>query len=386
MYQDLHHQYYWSGMKRYVEDFARRCLTCQQVKAEHQKPAGLLQPLKVAEWKWEHVTMDFVTHFPRTQQKHDTVWVIVDRLTKSAHFLAVRMTFALERFCRLYIREIVRLHGVTVSIVLDRDPRFTAHFWKSFQKAMGTRLTMSTTFHPQTDGQSERTIQVLKDMLRACVLDHKGSWEEHLPLVEFAYNNSYQASIQMEPYEALYGRPCRSPLCWTEVGESSINGPDLIRDTSEKMSLIRQRLLMAQSRQKSYADVRRRPLEFKVGDHVFLKLMPMRGVVRFGKRGKLSPRFIGPFEILERIGTVAYRLALPPSMSGVHEVFRVSMLRKYTQDPAHAVDWGQIEVDTDRTFEEGPMCILDNPDQVLRRKTVRLVRVLWRHYGVEEST
>ena len=139
------------------------------------------------------------------------------------------MTFALERFYRLYIREIVRLHGVPVSIVSDRDPRFTTHFWKSFQKAMGTRLAMSTTFHPHTDGQFERTIQVLEDML----------------LVEFAYNNSYQASIQMAPYEALYGRPCRSPLCWTEVGESSITCPDLIRDTSEKVSLIRQRLLTA---------------------------------------------------------------------------------------------------------------------------------------------
>ena len=257
MYQDLRCQYYWSGTKRHVGDFVRRCLTCQQVKAEHQKPSGLLQPLEVAEWKWEHVTMDFVTHLPRTLQRHEAVWVIVDRLTKSAHFLAVRMTIALERFCRLYIREIVRLHGVPVSIVLDRDPRFMVHFWKSFQKAMGTWLTMSTTFHSQTDGQSERTTQVLEDMLRACVLDHKGSWEEHLPLLEFTYNNSYQVSIQMAPYEALYGRPCRSPLYWTEVGESSITGPDLIRDTSEKVSLIWQHLLMAQSRQESYTDIRR---------------------------------------------------------------------------------------------------------------------------------
>ena len=183
--------------------------------------------------------MDFVTHLPRTPQRHDAIWVIVDRLTKSAHFLAIRMTFTLVRFCRMYIREIVRLHGVSVSIVSDRDPRFTAHFWKSFQKAMGTRLTMSTTFHLQANGQSERTIQGLEDMLRACVLDHQGSWEEHLPLVEFAYNNSYQTSIQMAPYEALYGRPCWSPLCWTEVGETSITGPNHIRDTSEKMSLIR---------------------------------------------------------------------------------------------------------------------------------------------------
>ena len=154
MYHDLRGQYPWSGMKRHVRDFVRRCLTRQQVKAEHQRPAGLLQPLEIAEWKWEHITMDFVTHFPRTSWKHDAVWVIMDRLTKSAHFLVVQMTFTPEEFCRFYIRKIVRLHGVSVSIVSDRDPRFTAQFWKSFQKAMGTQLSMSTAFHPQTDGQS----------------------------------------------------------------------------------------------------------------------------------------------------------------------------------------------------------------------------------------
>ena len=178
--------------------------------------------------------MDFVTHLPRTPRRHDTVWVIVDRLTKSTHFLTVHMTFTLEEFCKLCIQEIVWLHGVPVSIVSDQDPRFMAHFWESFQRAMGTRLMMSTTFHLQTDGQSERTIQILEDMLRACTLNLKGSWEEHLPLVEFAYNNSYQASIQMAPYEALYGRPC------------SITGPNMILDTSEKVDLMR--LLMTQSR------------------------------------------------------------------------------------------------------------------------------------------
>ena len=170
------------------------------------------------------------------------------------------------------------------------------------------------------------------------------------------------------------------------MGESSITSPDLIRDTSEKVSLIRQRLLMAQSRQKSYADVRRRPLELEVEDHVFLKAIPKRGVVRFCKHRKLSPRFIRPFEILERVGTVAYRLALPPSMSGVHEVFHVSMLRRYTPDSAHLVDWGEIEVDTDGTFEEGPVRIMDSWDQVLRSKTMRLVKVLWQHHGLEEAT
>ena len=163
------------------------------------------------------------------------------------------------------------------------------------------------------------------------------------------------------------------------MGERSITSPDLARDTTEKVDFIRKHLLKAQSRQKNYVDRRRRPLEFKVGDHVVLKVMPKRGVVKFGKRGKLAPRYIGPFEVLERVGTVAYRLTLPLSLSGVHEVFHVSMLRKYTPEPTHVVDWGEITVDTDETFEEGLVCILDSRDQILRRKIVRLVKVLWQH-------
>ena len=176
--------------------------------------------------------MGFVTHLPRTSRKHDAVWVIVDRLTKSTHFLAVQMTFTLEEFCKLYIREIVRLQGVPVSIVSNWDPQFMAQFWKSFQQAIGTQLSMSTSFHPQMDGQLERTIQILEAMLQACILDLKGSWEEHFPLLEFTYNKSYQASLQMAPYEALYGSPFRSRICWTKVGERSITSLDLIRDTS----------------------------------------------------------------------------------------------------------------------------------------------------------
>ena len=190
----------------------------------------------------------------------------------------------------------------------------------------------------------------------------------------------------MAPYEALYGRPCRSPICWTEVGEISISGSDLIRDNLEKVGMIRKRFLTAQSRQKSYADIRRRPLEFKAGDHVFLKVMPKRGVIRFEKRGQLSPRDIGPFEVLERVGVVAYRLALPPSLSSVHEVFHVSMLRKYTPDPTHIMDCGELVVDADGTFEKGPVRIMDNREHVLCGKTVRLVKVLWQHRGVEEAT
>ncbi len=163
----------------------------------------------------------FCDGLPRTQKNHDAVWVIVDRLTKFAHFLPVRMDYSLDRLAKLYIDEIVRLHGVLVSIVSDRDPRFTSRFWGSLQKALGTKLNFSTTFHPQIDGQSERVIQILEDMLRACVIEFEGSWDTHLPLIEFAYNNSYQSSIGMPPYEALYGRKCKTPLCWDEVARES---------------------------------------------------------------------------------------------------------------------------------------------------------------------
>ena len=235
-------------MKSDVAKFVAKCLTCHQVKAEPQKPAGTLQPLPIPEWKWEHITMDFVTRLPKSAQSHETIWVIVDRLTKTTHFLPVGQTNTLDSLSRRYVREIVRLHGVPISIVSDRDPRFTSQFWKSLQTALGTNLCFSTAFHPQTDGQSERTIQILEDMLRACVLDFGGSWEKHLPLVEFAYNNSFQVSIGMAPYEALYGRPCRSPLCWMEIGETALLGPDLVQETTEKVKIIRQRLLTAQSR------------------------------------------------------------------------------------------------------------------------------------------
>jgi hypothetical protein len=218
------------------------------------------------------------------------------------------------------------------------------------------------------------------------MLDFQGHWERHLPLVEFAYNNSYQASIQMAPYEALYGRPCRSPICWTEVGETSFLGPELVQETTEKVKVIKQRLLTAQSRQKSYADKRTRPLTFEVGDHVFLKIKPRRGITRFGKKGKLMPRYIGPFEVLERIGEVAYRLALPPQIDRVHNVFHVSMLKKYMAIPTHIIKWEDVTLDEDTTYEEKPVQILDHGEKRLRGKTIKLVKVLWRHRNIEEST
>ena len=385
MYKDLKRYFWWNNMKRDVADHVAKCLVCQQVKIEHQRPGGELRPLAVPEWKWDDITMDFVTALPRTRAGYDMIWVIVDRLTKVAHFIPLKTGCSLEKMAQLYVKEIVRLHGVPRSIVSDRDPRFVSRFWKSLHEALGTKLSFSTAFHPQTDGQSERTIQTLEDMLRACALDFEGKWDEHLPLVEFAYNNSYQATIGMPPYEALYGRKCRSPLHWDEVGEKAVVGPDLVVDAVEKVKGIRQRMKAAQDRYKSYADKRRRPLEFQVGDHVFLKVSPTKGVIRFGVRGKLNPRYIGPFEVLERIGPVAYRIALPPSLAGVHNVFHVSQLRKCLAEEDAVIDTHQPELQPNLSLPEKPKKILDRKDKVLRNKIVKLVKVLWNDQ-TEEAT
>ncbi|GJT43703.1 putative reverse transcriptase domain-containing protein [Tanacetum coccineum] len=191
MYQDMKKLYWWPNMKADIATYVNKCLTCAKVKAEHQRPSGLLVQPKIPEWKWDNITMDFVTKLPKTSQGYDTIWVIVDRLTKSAIFTPMRETDPLDKLARLYLKEVVTRHGIPVSIICDRDPRFASNFWRSLQNALGTNLDMSTAYHPQTDGQSERTIQTLEDMLRACAIDFGKGWVNHLPLVEFSYNNSY---------------------------------------------------------------------------------------------------------------------------------------------------------------------------------------------------
>nr|GFA15413.1 putative reverse transcriptase domain-containing protein [Tanacetum cinerariifolium] len=220
MYQDLKQLYWWPNMKADIATYVSKCLTCLRVKAEHQKPSGLLVQPEIPQWKWDNITMDFVTKLPRTSSGYDTIWVIVDRLTKSAHFLPMREDDSMDKLTKLYLKEVVTRHGIPVSIISDRDPRFASNFWRAFNSFNSTRLDMSTAYHPETDGQSERTIQTLEDMIRACVIDFGNGWERHLPLVEFSYNNSYHASIKAAPFEALYGRKCRSPVCWAEVGDA----------------------------------------------------------------------------------------------------------------------------------------------------------------------
>ncbi|GJS18558.1 putative reverse transcriptase domain-containing protein [Tanacetum coccineum] len=321
--------------------------------------------------------MDFVSGLPRTPSGYDTIWVIVDRLTKSAHFLLMKKTDNMEKLMQLYLKEIVCRHVIPVSINSDRDIHFTSRFWRSLQKTLEMNLDMSTAYHPQTDGQSERTIQMLKDMLRACVIDFGSSWDRHLPLVEFSYNNSYHPSIKAAPYEALYGRKCRSSVCWSEVRDSQLTSPELIQEMTEKIVQIKNLLLTARSHQKSYADRRSKPLEFEVGDMVLLKVSPWKGVVHFRKSGKLSPCYIRPFKILARVCHVAYTLELPEELKGIHSTFHVSNLKKCLAEGDIVVPMDEIQLDDKFHMIEEPMEIVDREVKRLKQSRIPIVKVRW---------
>ncbi|GJZ07982.1 putative reverse transcriptase domain-containing protein [Tanacetum coccineum] len=245
---------------------------------------------------------------------------------------------------------IVARHGIPVLIICDRDRRFTSNFWKSFQKDLGTDISMSTAYHLETDGQSERTIQTFKDMLCACVINFRKGWVKHLPLAEFSYNNSYHASIKAVPYEVLYGRKCRSPVYWAKVGEAQLTGPELIQETTKKIVLIKQRIQAAQDRQKSYADLKRKPMEFEVGDRVMLK-------------------------VLAKVGKVAYRLELPQELSKAHDTFHVSNMKKCYVDEPLVMPLEGIHVDDKLQFVEEPVEIMERKIKRLKRSRIPLVTV-----------
>ncbi|GKA34112.1 putative reverse transcriptase domain-containing protein [Tanacetum coccineum] len=337
MYQDMKKLYWWPNMKANIATYVSKCLTYAKVKAEHQKPSGLLVQPKIPEWKWDNITMDFVTKFPKSSQGYDTIWVIVDRLTKSAIFTPMRETDPMDKLAWMYLKEVVTRHGIPVSIICDRDPRFASNFWRTLQNALGTNLDMITAYHPQTDGQRERTIQTLEDMLRAYAINFGKGWVNHLPLVKFSYNNSYHASFKAAPFEALYGRKCRSPVCWTEVEEAQI----------------------------------------LVGDKVMLKVLPWKGVVRFGKQGKLNPRYVGPFKVIKRVGDVAYKLKLPEELSIVHNTFHVSNLKKCHADEPLAVPLDGLRFDDKLHFIDEPVEIVDREVKRLKRRRIPLVKVRW---------
>ncbi|GJQ98522.1 putative reverse transcriptase domain-containing protein [Tanacetum coccineum] len=295
MYQDMKKLYWWPNMKVDIATYVSKCLTCAKVKAEHQRPSGMLVQPEIPQWKWDNIIMDFIKKLPKSSQGYDTIWMIVDRLTKSTIFVAMREIDPMEKLARMYLKKVVTRHGIPVSIICDRDP-------------------------------SERTIQTLEDMLRACVIDFGKGWVNHLPLVEFSYNNSYHASIKAAPFESFYGRKCRSPVCWAEVGEVQLTGPEI-----------------------------RKPMEFQVGDRVMLKVLPWKGVVHFGKRGKLNPIYVGPFKVLEKVGAVSYKLELPQELNRVHNTFHVSNLKKCYADVLLVVLLDGLHIDDKLHFVEEPI-------------------------------
>ncbi|GJY38590.1 putative reverse transcriptase domain-containing protein [Tanacetum coccineum] len=324
MYQDMNKLYWWPNIKADIATYVSKCLTCLKVKAEHQKPSGLFVQHEIPQWKWDNITMDFITKLPRTSSGYDTIWVVVDRLTKSTHFLPMRENDSMDKLARLYMKEVVTRHEILVSIICDRDDRFTSNFWRAFQKDLGTRLDISTSYHLQTDGQSKRTIQTLEDMLRACMIDF---------------------------------------------------GNEIIHETTKKIVQIKQRIQAARDRQKSYADVRRKPLEFQEGDRVMLKVSPWKGVIRFGKRGKLNLMYIGPFMVLAKVGTMAYRLELPQQLSRVHNTFYVSNLKKCLSDEPLKISLDEIHIDDKLHFVEEPVEIMDNEVKRLNQSRILIVKV-----------
>ncbi|GJS17598.1 putative reverse transcriptase domain-containing protein [Tanacetum coccineum] len=322
-----------------IATYVSKCLTCAKVKTEHQRPSGLLVQPEIPQWKWDNIRMDFIMKFPKSSQGYDTIWVIVDRLTKSAIFVPMRETDLMEKLARIYLKEVVTRHGIPVSIICDRDLRFVSNFSRSLQKALG--------------------------------------WVNHFPLVEFSYNNSYHDSIKAAPFEALYGRKCRSPVCWAEVGEVQLTGSEIVQETTEKIIQIKQRIQAARDRQKSYADLKRKPMEFQVGDRVMLKVSPWKGVVCFDKLGKLNPIYVGPFKVLEKVRAVAYKLELPQELSRVHNTFHVSNLKKCYADEPLAVPLDGLHIDDKLHFVEEPVEIMDREVKRLKQSRIPIVKVRW---------
>ncbi|KAA3470454.1 DNA/RNA polymerases superfamily protein [Gossypium australe] len=343
VYCDLKQMYWWLGMKYEIYEFVAKCLICKQP-----------------------VTRDFVSGLHVTPKKEDSIWVIVDRLTKLA---------------KLYVSEIVRLHGVSTPKISDRDPRFTSRFWSKLREALGTKLNFSATFHPETNGQSKRVIQILEDMLQCYIFEFEGSWEKYLPLAEFTYNNSYQPSIKMALFKALYGRKCKTPLYWSKLSESKMVGIDLIQETEDNVRIIRDCLKVASVRQKLFVDLKRKDIEICCWGSNFFRSFTVEESARFGKKEKLSPRFIGLYEITKRIDYVAYILALPPELDKIHNVFCVSMLRRYRSDPSHVIPHSEIELQY-LTYSEEQVKILAREVKELQNKSVPLVKVLWHRHSI----
>jgi hypothetical protein len=276
-------------MKQDIAHYITKCLECQQVKVEHQHPGGLLQPIQIPEWKWEVISMDFIIDLPKTIKVHDAIMVVVDKLSKEAHFIPIKYTFESIDVANIFMKEIFRLHGFPKTIISDRDAKFTSNLWKSLFASLEMQLAFSMTCHPQTNGQNKRVNKVLEDMLRMHVMHRPKQWEEYLPLVELAYKNGYQESLKTSPFEVLYGRKCRVSISLDSLVEKITLGPELLKEMEEAIVKIKQNFKIAQDRHKSYVNSKRTPREFKVGDHLYLQVKTKRISLRMGMCAKLAP-------------------------------------------------------------------------------------------------
>jgi hypothetical protein len=277
------------------------------------------------------------------------------------------------------------LHRVPKAIVSDRGSQFVARFWEQLHTSLGTHLIYILAYHLQTEDQTKRVNQILKDMLRACVMEYPHSWDKNLPWAEFSYNNSYQESLKMTPFEVLYGCRCCTPLNWIELGEKVIFGPDIVDEAKATVHRIQDNQNVVKSHQESYVNKRHRPLEFEVGDQVYLKVSPMKSMKRFGLKGKLAPRYIGSFQILERCENVAYKLELPPSLSGVYDIFHVLQLKKCLKAPMDMVLLEVVPLEADLTYPKHPIKILDQKSRVTWHKMIKFFKIQWSNNTVEKA-
>lgn len=346
---------------------------------------GKLHPLDIPQMKWEFISMDFVIGLPSTQGGYNSIMVVVDMLTKVSHLIPVKTTYSASDIARIFVKEIFRLHGLPKRIISDRDAKFTSKFWTSLFQAIGTQLCFSTAYHPQTDGQTERVNQVIEDILRAYCSREPTKWIQFLPLVEFSYNSSYQQSIGMTPFCALYGQECLSPRNFSDPTMRVEASRRMIEEMENQTKAIRKDIQAAQDRQKHYADEKRSDRTFSIGDKVFLRVRPKRSNLSLGKYKKLSPRYCGPYEIVKRIGTHAYKLNLPTHLK-VHDVFHISLLKPYIPSPDHVLNDDQIVMPTQNVLELQPEKILETRERTLRNRSIREHLIQWQDFPLEDAT
>lgn len=380
-YELVSRQFWWPSLRADCNDYVRTCNTCQRNKPAHFKSVGLLQPLPVPEWRWESVSMDFITQLPVTRHGNDAIVVFVDRLSKMVHFAATKTSVSAEEVARLFRHEVFRLHGIPAELVSDRDPRFTSRFWVELSSLLGSKLKMSTAFHPQTDGQTERVNRVLEDMLRHYVSPVQDDWDEHLDCAEFAVNNAWQESVRNTPFFLNFGQHPRTPSGGS-AGSQVPAANDFVNRLEKALSTAKLSLRAAQDRQKSFADQRRRDVVYGVGQQVLLSTQNFR-LANPGSR-KLLPKWVGPFQISQRIGQVAYKLDMPANLK-MHNVFHVALLKPYRSDGRVQPPPPPIELEDSLEYEVER--ILDHREVKRGHNRIRKeFLVKWLGYGPEHNT